>query len=242
MFDFTGAVQHAAQLVTEGAAPEHIVPRVDSQAPERLAQRATLDDQAPERLAQRAASSSSSPEKSVTTSEDARAVRDRQLRDLLSTLGMKGRLTSSSSSATKGVSYDGNPSSESVAVHAAAGPNKPVMLPRNFDIHVTRVMMLEQKIEEMRSEMKKAQQAEQRLRIDRDEWRLMAENLQTPGDANAEEEEEEDDHDEESPFSHLCDKLLFPCLKVLRVSRVKRVKIFANSFVFEHAECLNICA
>ena len=45
-----------------------------------------------------------------------------------------------------------------------------------------------------------------------------------------------------SPFSHLCDKLLFPCLKVLRVSRVKRVKIFANSFVFEHAECLNICA
>ena len=42
-----------------------------------------------------------------------------------------------------------------------------------------------------------------------------------------------------SPFSHLCDKLLFPGLKVLRGSRVKRVKIFANSFVFEHAECLN---
>ena len=42
-----------------------------------------------------------------------------------------------------------------------------------------------------------------------------------------------------NPFSHLCDKLLFPGLKVLRGSHVKRVKIFANSFVFEHAECLN---
>ena len=126
VFDFTGNKQHAAQLVTEGAAPEHIVPRADSQAPERLAQCATLDDQAPERFAQRAASSSSSPEKSVTASEDARAVRDRQLRDLLSTLGMKGRLTSSSSSATKGVSYDGHPSSESAVAHVVAGPNKPV--------------------------------------------------------------------------------------------------------------------
>ena len=44
---------------------------------------------------------------------------------------------------------------------------------------------------------------------------------------------------DQSPFSHLCDKLLFPGLKVLRGSHVKRVKIFANSFVFEHAECLN---
>ena len=112
-------------------------------------------------------------------------MRDRQLRDLLSTLGMKGRLTSSSSCATKGVSYDGNPSSESVTSHAADS------------IHATRVSMLEQKIEEMRSEMQKAQQAEQRLRIDRDEWRLMAENLQTPGNADAD-EEEEDDHDQES--------------------------------------------
>ena len=43
VFDFTGTVQHAAQLVTEGAAPEHIVPRADSRAPERSAQCATLD-------------------------------------------------------------------------------------------------------------------------------------------------------------------------------------------------------
>eukprot|EP00439_Symbiodinium_sp_Y106_P074297 s3243_g14.t1 len=197
VFDFTRTVQQAAQLVTEGAAPEHIVPRADSRAPERFAQRATLDGQALERLAQRAASSSSSPEKSVTASEDARAVRDRQFRDLLSTL--KGRSNSSSSSAIKGVSSDGNPSPEFVTKHAVAGPNKPVVLPRNFDdsIHATRVSMLEQKIEEMRSGMQKAQQAEQRLRIDRDEWRLMAENLQTPGNADAD-EEEEDDHDEES--------------------------------------------
>ena len=120
------------------------MPRDGCQAPERLAQCATLNDQAPERLAQRAASSSSSPEKSITTSEDARAVRDRQLRDLLSTLGMRGRLTSSSSSATKGVRYDGNPSSESAVAHVVAGQTKPVMLPRNFDdsIHASQLMRL----------------------------------------------------------------------------------------------------
>ena len=47
-------------------------------------------------------------------------------------------------------------------------------------------------IEEMRNEMQKAQKAEQRLRSDRDEWRLMAENLQAPADAEAEEEEEDE--------------------------------------------------
>ena len=188
VFDFAGNVQHTAQLVTEGAVPEHLVPRADSRAPERFAQRATLDDQAPERFAQRAASSSSSPEKNVTTtSEDARAVRDRQFRELLSTLGLRERVSSSSSSsATKGVSYDGNPSSEFVAAPAANSA------------HDTRVSMLEQQIEEIRSEMQKAQQAEQRLRIDCDEWRLMAENLQAPENADADNEEEEGDRHEES--------------------------------------------
>ena len=38
-----------------------------------------------------------------------------------------------------------------------------------------------ERIAEMRSEMEKAQKAEQRLRADRDEWRLMAENLQATG-------------------------------------------------------------
>ena len=95
VFNFVGSSQHT----TEGAAPEHLVPRADSQAPERLAQRATLDEQAPVRFAQCATSSSASPEKSVTTtSEDARAVRDRQLRDLLMTVGMRERVTSASSS------------------------------------------------------------------------------------------------------------------------------------------------
>ena len=42
VFDFAGNAQHAASLVTDGPTPEHIVPRADSQAPERLAQCATL--------------------------------------------------------------------------------------------------------------------------------------------------------------------------------------------------------
>ena len=167
--------------------------------PRRLAQRAMPDDQAPERLTQRAASSSSSPEKSITTTEDARAVRDRQLRDLLTTLGVKERLTSSSSSATKGVSYDGNPSSEFAVAHVVAGQTKPITLPRNIDdsIHASQLVRLEQKVEEMRIEMQKAQKAEQRLRIYRDEWRLMAENLQAPGDDDAE-GEENDNHDDDT--------------------------------------------
>ena len=184
VFNFVGS----SQRTTEGAAPEHLVPRADSQAPERLAQRATLDEQVPVRFPQCAVSSSSSPEKSVTTtSEDARAVRDRQLRDLLMTVGMRERVTSSSSStAVKGVSYDGDPSSE----HATAPTIDPA--------HAARVSVLEQQIEEMRNEMQKAQKAEQRLRIDRDEWRLKAENLQAPAYADADDEEEDEgDHDDE---------------------------------------------
>ena len=128
VFDFTGSAQHTAALVTEEPAPEHIVPRAGGQAPERFAQRAT--------------SSSSSPDKSITTSEDARAVRDRQLRDLLAPLGTKGRFTSSSCSAVKGVSYDGNLSSDSAVAHVVAGQTKPVMLPRNFDdsVHAYRLI------------------------------------------------------------------------------------------------------
>ena len=49
VFSFVGNSQHTAELVTEGAAPEHLVPRADGQAPERFAQRATLDEQAPVR-------------------------------------------------------------------------------------------------------------------------------------------------------------------------------------------------
>eukprot|EP00439_Symbiodinium_sp_Y106_P027866 s1892_g3.t1 len=72
------------------------------------------------------------------------------------------------------------------------------MLPRNIDDpnHASQLMRLEHKVEEMRIEMQKAQMAEQRLRIDRDEWRLMAENLQAPGDDDAE-GGEDDNHDED---------------------------------------------
>ena len=46
--------------------------------------------------------------------------------------------------------------------------------------------------------MQKAQKAEQRLRVDGDEWRLMAENLQAPAYADADDEEEDEgDHDDE---------------------------------------------
>ena len=64
------------------------------------------------------------------------------------TLGMRERVTSSSSStAVKGVSYDGDPSSE----HATASTVDPA--------HAARVSVLEQQIEEMRNEMQKAQKA-----------------------------------------------------------------------------------
>ena len=215
VFDFAGNAQPTAPLVMEGPAPEHVVPRADGQAPERPAQRAMPDDQAPERLAQRAASSSSSPEKSITTSEDARAVRDRQLRDLLTTLGIKEILTSSSSSATKGVSYDGNPSSGFAVAHVVVGQTKPIMLPRNIgdSNHASQLMRLEQKVEEMRIEMQKAQKAEQRLRIDRDEWRLIAENLQAPGDDDA--EGEEDDNHDEDIFMMCMMEVLIPNLMMM---------------------------
>ena len=61
---------------------------------------------------------------------------------LLATLGTKGRFTSSSCSAVKGVSYDGNLSSDSAVAHVVAGQTKPVMLPRNFDdsVHASQLI------------------------------------------------------------------------------------------------------
>ena len=53
------------------------------------------EDTAPLRFAPRA-SSSSSPEKNVVEANDARTVRDDQLRDLLNTLGMTRKSSSSS--------------------------------------------------------------------------------------------------------------------------------------------------
>ena len=152
VFDFAGTAQPTSSLVTKETAPQRLAPRVD--------------DQAPERLAQRAASSASSPEKDITTSNDARAVRDRQLRELITTLGVTGRSSSSSSSAAKGVSYDGNLASDFAVAHVIAGETKPVALPKTSESpdRDTQLKRLEREVKEMRIEMEKAQKAEQRLR------------------------------------------------------------------------------
>ena len=107
VFDFAGTSQPTPSLVTEETAPERFAPRVEDQAHERLAQCAT--------------SSTSSPEKDISASNDARAVRDRRLRDLLTSLGTTGRSSSSSTSATKGVSYDGNRASGFAVANVVAG-------------------------------------------------------------------------------------------------------------------------
>ena len=54
----------------------------------------------------------------------------------------------------------------------------------------------------MRIEMHKAQKAEQRLRADRDEWRMMAENLQTSGGDDAEEAEDDEQEEDDDDPSH----------------------------------------
>ena len=118
VYDFAGTAQPTPSLVTEETAPERFAPRVEDQAHERLAQCAT--------------SSASSPEKDTTTSNDARAVRDRQLRELLMSVGMTGRSSSSSTSATKGVSYDGNRASGFALANVVAGETKPVAPPKTI--------------------------------------------------------------------------------------------------------------
>eukprot|EP00439_Symbiodinium_sp_Y106_P027625 s3495_g3.t1 len=126
-------------------------------------------------------------EKNPSEPSDARAVRSRQLNELLSTLGMTGRASSSSFSGSKGVRYDADLASDIAVANLVVEDAKVIAAPKNQDssIHDARLKQLEdeylERIAEMRSEMEKAQKAEQRLRADRDEWRLMAENLQATG-------------------------------------------------------------
>ena len=54
----------------------------------------------------------SSSEKSASEPNDVRAVRNRQLNELLSTLEMTGRASSSSFSGSKGIRYDGDLASD----------------------------------------------------------------------------------------------------------------------------------
>ena len=100
---------------------------------------------------------------------------------------MTGRASSSSFSGSKGIRYDADLASDIAVANLVVEDAKVIAVPKNQDssIHDARLKQLEdeylERIAEMRSEMEKAQKAEQRLRADRDEWRLMAENLQATG-------------------------------------------------------------
>ena len=206
-FDFAEATQRVPSSVVEDAAPVRFAPRAEEQAPLRFARRA---------------SSSSSPEPN-----DARAVRDRQLNELLGTLGMTGRMSSSSFSGSKGVCYDGDLASDIAVASIVVEDAKVSSAPKNKDssIHDARLKQLGDEylehIAEMRSEMEKAQKAEQRLRADRDEWRLMAENLQATG-GNDEGEESEDHNDGDDEPAH--DVPLLPNPTVMTTVVVHRAK------------------
>ena len=113
------------------------------------------------------ASSSSSPEQNASALSDARAVRDRQLNELLGTLGMTGQTSSSSFCGSKGVCYDGDLASDIAVANLVVEDAKVVALPKNQDssIRDSRLKQLEdeylEQIAEMRSEMEKAQKFEQ---------------------------------------------------------------------------------
>ena len=178
-----------------------------------------LEESAPVRFAQRA--SSSSPGKSMSKQVDAKAVRGEQLRDLLNTLGMTRKSFSSSSSGSKGNCHDGDLASEAAMAqlltdglrtidsetstarrttdHAVA---KPVAMNADTSIRDARIKQLEDEyvaqMVELRLEVQKARKTEQRLRIDRDEWRLMAENMQ-PMEGEDNKEDNNGDEMEENP-------------------------------------------
>eukprot|EP00439_Symbiodinium_sp_Y106_P042331 s2065_g5.t1 len=159
-----------------------------------------VEEPAPGRLAPRASSSSVSPDKSIMEPNDGRVVRDRQLNEVLRSLGITGRSSSSSHSGSKEVGHDGDVASDIAVAELVVEDAKLVQAPKTQESSPweTRMRQLEygylEQVAELRTEMDKAQKAEQRLRLDRDEWRLMAENLQAPNDGNNEDEGE--DHDD----------------------------------------------
>ena len=115
-----------------------------------------------------------------------------------------GQTSSSSFSGPKGVCYDGDLASDIAVANLVVEDAKVIALPKNQDssIRDARLKQLDdeylEQIAEMRSEMEKAQKAENRLGANRDEWRLMAENLQAAGgNDEGEEGENHDDGDDE---------------------------------------------
>ena len=131
---------------------------------------------------------------------DGRVVRDRQLNEVLRSLGITGRSSSSSHSGSKEVGHDGDVASDIAVAKLVVEDAKLVQAPKTQESSPWEAQMRQleygylEQIAELRTEMEKAQKAEQRLRLDRDEWRLMAENLQTPNNGN--DGDEDEDHDD----------------------------------------------
>ena len=159
-----------------------------------------VEEPAPGRLAPRASSSSVSPDKGIMEPNDGRVVRDRQLNEMLRSLGITGRASSSSHSGSKEVGHDGDVASDIAVAKLVVEDAKLVQAPKTQESSPWEAQMRQleygylEQIAELRTEMEKAQKAEQRLRLDRDEWRLMAENLQAPNNGN--DGDEDEDHDD----------------------------------------------
>ena len=140
------------------------------------------------------------PTRALREPNDGRAVRDRQLNEMLRSLGITGRSSSSSYSGSKEVDHDGDVASDNAVAklvvedgRLAQAPKTQESSSRDAQMRQLEYEYLEQ-IAELRTEMEKAQKAEQRLRLDRDEWRLVAENLQAPSGGN--DGDEDEDHDD----------------------------------------------
>ena len=108
-FDFAEATQGVLSSVVEDAAPVRLAPHAGEQAPLRFAQ---------------CASSSPLPKRT-------HAVRNRQLNELLSTLGMTGRASSSSFSGSKGIRYDGDLASDIAVANLVVEDAKVIAVPKD---------------------------------------------------------------------------------------------------------------
>eukprot|EP00439_Symbiodinium_sp_Y106_P084248 s148_g25.t1 len=132
---------------------------------------------------------------------------------------MTGRSSSSPTSSSKGICHDGDPASDAAIARLVAEDLKVVdattsvnrqsvdhtttvalSTSKATDVHNARIKQLEDEylaqMVEVRLEVQKAQKAEQKLRVDRDEWKLMAENLQPKEEEGGGDDGECDDEEE----------------------------------------------
>ncbi|CAE7213888.1 unnamed protein product [Symbiodinium microadriaticum] len=158
---------------------------------------------------------------------EARAERDEQLRELLGDMGMNRRSSSSSTNVQRdekgredhandaaiakiveddirqadSAAQDIATSSRSVGERLANVQSSSSS--SRTDDYDARIRKLEHRflaqMEEMQREIDQAKEAEQRLRVDRDEWRLMAEDMQARRHDDDEEEEDEEDDENDEP-------------------------------------------